>query len=86
MKRFVVVLALAELSGCVTTAAIARKDRVSLPILFGAAAGDFFVTSLAASELRDYTVGGSLATGAAIMIADVAVGCIFFNACAALRP
>jgi hypothetical protein len=85
MKRLVLVLALAPLVGCVTTASLARPNRVSLPILFGAAAADFFVTSLLAAEIQDYSIGGSLATGAAVMAADVTVGCVL-GGCAALRP
>ena len=85
MKRLVVLVVFAGLSGCVTTAAIARPNRVSLPLLFGLAAGDLLVTSLVAAELRDYSTGGALATGAAVMAADVAVGCIL-GGCAALKP
>ncbi|MEO8702219.1 MAG: hypothetical protein ABI867_19400 [Kofleriaceae bacterium] len=84
MKRVVLVLALAQ-AGCISTASIARPNRVSLPIFFGAAAADFFVTSLLAAEVRDYTIGGSLATGAAVMAADIAVGCVL-GGCAAFRP
>jgi len=85
MKRLVVLVALAGLSGCVSGAAIARPNRVSLPLLFGLAAADLLVTSLVAAELQDYSTGGALATGAAVMAADVAVGCIL-GACSGLRP
>jgi len=84
MTRFVMALALSS-SGCVTTAAIAKPDRVSLPLLIGAAAGDFLVVTLTASQLRDFTNEGALATGAAVTAVDVGVGCIL-GACKALRP
>ena len=86
MQRIALALALSGGSaGCVTGAAIARPNRVSLPILIGAAAADFVVTSLVASQLQDYSTGGSIATGAAVMAADVAVGCIL-GACSSLKP
>lgn len=84
MKRLALVIALTQAS-CVTGASIAKPNRVSLPLLFGAAAADFFVTSLIAFELQDYSVGGSLATAAAVTAADGTVGCIL-GGCAALRP
>jgi hypothetical protein len=84
MTRFVMALALTA-SGCVTTAAIAKPNRVSLPLLIGAAVGDFVVITLTASQLRDFTNEGALATGAAVTAVDVGVGCIL-GACKALRP
>ena len=85
MKRLVLAFGLVGISGCVSTAAIARPNRVSLPILFGAAAADFFVTSVVAAKVPDFSVGGSLATGGAVTAADVVIGCIL-GACSALRP
>ncbi len=85
MKRIALVIVLAQLAGCVTGASIARRNHVSLPILIGAAAADFVVTSLAASAIQDYSTGGSLATGAAVTAADVAVGCLL-GGCSSLRP
>ncbi|MBS1121066.1 MAG: hypothetical protein H6Q90_3294 [Deltaproteobacteria bacterium] len=85
MRRLVVAFALTQLAGCVTGASIVRPNRVSLPVLIGAAAADFVVTSLAASAIEDYSTGGSLATGAAVMAADVAVGCLL-GGCSSLRP
>ena len=81
------VLALAfvlVLGGCVTTAGVVRKQEVSLPLLIGATVADIVVTSLAASQIQDYSFGGSLATGLALTAVDVAVGCLT-GACASLR-
>lgn len=76
-------LALA-LSGCVTTAGIAKNNDVSLPLLIGATAADIVVISAAASQIQDYSFGASLATGLAITAVDVAVGCLI-GACSSLR-
>ena len=72
-------------SGCVTTAALARPNRVSLPLLIGAATADLVVTSFATYQIRDASSGGSLATGVAVMAIDVAIGCVL-GACSSLRP
>ena len=74
----------AALSGCVTTAALAKKRDVKLPLLIGAVVGDLVVTSVAASQVQDYSYGGSLATGFAITAADFAVGCLL-GACSSLK-
>jgi uncharacterized membrane protein AbrB (regulator of aidB expression) len=76
-------LALA-LSGCVTTAGIVKKPEVGLPLLLGAIAADLVVISAAASQIQDYSFGGSLATGAAFTAVDVAIGCLI-GACSSLR-
>jgi hypothetical protein len=76
-------LALAA-SGCVTTAGLVKKPEVSLPLLIGAAVADVVVTSVAASQIQQYSLGGSLATGLAVSAVDVAVGCLT-GACASLR-
>lgn len=73
------------LSGCVTTAGIVRRDRVTLPLLVGAVAADLVVTSLAASQIQDYSTAGSIATGLAVTAVDVAGACLL-GACAVLRP
>jgi len=78
-------LALAALGGCVTTAAIARPHRVSLPLLAGAAAADLLVVGLLASQAQDFSAGASIAAAAAVTVSDVGVGCIL-GACGALRP
>lgn len=72
------------LSGCVTTAGIVKKRDVSLPLLIGAAVADVVVVSVAASQIQDYSLGASLATGFAITTADVAVGCLI-GACSSLK-
>jgi hypothetical protein len=86
MKRALVVCALAGLgSGCVTGAAIARPNRVSLPVLVGGTVADFVVVSLLASQAQDFSRGASIATGLAVTAVDVGVGCVL-GACRALRP
>jgi hypothetical protein len=81
MKHALLVLAL---SGCVTTAGIVKKQDVSLPLLIGAAVADIVVISAAASQIQEYSYGGSLATGLAITAVDIAVGCLT-GACSSLR-
>jgi hypothetical protein len=76
-------LALA-LSGCVTASGIAQHQSVSLPWLVGAGAADLVVTSLATSQIRDYSYAGSIATGLALTAVDVAVGCLT-GACSSLK-
>jgi len=82
MKQALLVLGL---SGCVTTAGIVKKQEVSFPLLIGATVADLVVTSVAASQIQDYSYAGSLATGLAVTAVDVAVGCLF-GACSSLRP
>jgi uncharacterized membrane protein AbrB (regulator of aidB expression) len=81
MKHALLVLGL---SGCVTTAGIVKKQEVSLPLLVGATLADLVVTSVAASQIQEYSYGGSLATGLAVTAVDVAVGCLV-GACTSLR-
>ena len=81
MKHALLVLAL---SGCVTTAGIVKKQDVSLPLLIGAAVADIVVISAAASQIQEYSYGGSLATGLAVTAVDIAVGCLT-GACSSLR-
>jgi hypothetical protein len=83
MNRALLALAL---SGCVTTAGVVKRDDgVGLPLLGGAIAADFVVTSLSASQIQGYSTGASLATGLALTAVDLAVGCVI-GACSALRP
>jgi len=81
MKHALLVLAL---SGCVTTAGIVKKQDVGLPLLIGAAVADIVVISAAASQIQQYSYGGSLATGLAITAVDIAIGCLT-GACSSLR-
>jgi hypothetical protein len=81
MKHALLVLAL---SGCVTTAGIVKKQDVSFTLLIGAAVADIVVTSAAASQIQEYSYGGSLATGLAVTALDVAIGCLT-GACSSLR-
>ena len=89
MKRVLLVAALAgsagSASGCVTTAALARPNRVSLPVLIGGAVADLLVVSLVSSQAQDFSTGASIATGLAVTAVDVGAGCIL-GACKALRP
>ena len=86
MKRALLAYVLAGVcSGCVTTAALARPNRVSLPLLIGATVADLAVVSLIASQAQDYSTGASVATGLAVTVLDVGAGCIL-GACKALRP
>jgi hypothetical protein len=81
MKHALLALAL---SGCVTTAGIAKHNDVGLPLLVGAAAADLVVTSVAASQIQDFSPGAALATALAVTAVDVAVACLL-GACSALR-
>jgi hypothetical protein len=86
MKRVLLACVLAGAGGgCVTTAAIARPNRVSLPLLIGAAVADFAAVSLIASQAQDFSAGASVATGLAVTAVDVTAGCIL-GACGSLRP
>jgi hypothetical protein len=79
------VLVLGLAPGCVTSAALAKRDSVSLPLLIGAVAADLVVTSVAASQIQDYSTGGSIATGLAFTALDFAGGCLL-GACSSLNP
>lgn len=86
MKRALLVCALAGVgSGCVTGAAIARPNRVSLPVLIGGTVADLVVVSLLASQAQDFSKAASIATGLAVTAVDVGVGCVL-GACKSLRP
>ena len=85
LQRLVIAAVLAELTGCVTGAAIAKPHKVSLPLLIGATVADLVVTSLLASQVQNYSLGASLATGTAVTAADVGIGCVL-GACSSLRP
>ncbi|MGN6110647.1 MAG: hypothetical protein ACTHU0_36430 [Kofleriaceae bacterium] len=84
MKSLVLLATLAS-GGCVTGASIARPHNVSLPLLIGAAAADLVVTSLVVAQLDEFSTGGAIATGAAVMAVDVGVGCIL-GGCKSLKP
>lgn len=62
--------------GCVTTAGLVKKPEVPVSWLIGAAVADVVVASIAASQIREYSYAGSLATGLAITGVDVAIGCL----------
>jgi hypothetical protein len=81
MKRALLVVVL---GGCVTTAGLVRKDRVTIPLLVGAVVADLVVGSLAFGQ-ADLSTAGAIASGVAFTAVDLGVGCIL-GACAALRP
>ena len=83
MTRALIALAL---SGCITTAGIVKRDDgVGLPLLAGATGADLVAASVLASQIQDYTLGASLATGLAFTALDLAIGCLI-GACSSLRP
>jgi hypothetical protein len=84
MKYALVAVACGALAGCVTTAGLVKKDKVTLPIIVAAAAADLVVSSvvLAAAGL---STAGAIASGVAFTAVDVGIGCIT-GACAPLRP
>jgi hypothetical protein len=88
MKRAVLVCALAGSlagsAGCVTTAGFVKHQDVSIAVLIAATAADLVVTSLAASQIQQYSYAGSIATGLAFTAVDIAVGCLT-GACSALH-
>lgn len=71
-------------SGCVTGAGIWKRDNVSLPLLAGAVAADLVVTTVAATQIPEFTIGASIGTAVALTAVDVVVGCLI-GACHSLR-
>ena len=86
MQRTIAIAAALALGGCVTGAAVVRKDRVSLPILVGAVAADIIVSSIVASQVQDYSTGGSIVTGVAVTALDTGVGCVLGACSSLLKP
>jgi len=88
MKHALLALALvgplAAGAGCVTTAGFVQKPTVTLPVLLGATAADFVVSSIAASQIQSYSYGASIATGLVFTAVDLVVGCLT-GACSSLR-
>jgi hypothetical protein len=85
MQRAAALATLLAFSGCVTGAAVwKRNDRVSLPLLLGAVAADLVVTGVIASQIEDFTVAASIGTTVAVTAVDLGVGCLF-GACQPLR-
>jgi hypothetical protein len=70
--------------GCITTAGFVKHQDVSPPLLIGAAAADLIVTAAASSQIQDYSVAASLATGLVFTALDLAVGCLT-GACSSLK-
>ncbi len=81
MKRALVIVAL---GGCVTSAGLVRKDRITLPIVLGAIAADLVVGTIALAQ-TDLSTASAIASGIAFTAVDVGIGCIL-GACAPLRP
>jgi hypothetical protein len=64
-------------AGCVTGAGVWKRDTgVKLPLLLGAIAADFVVTSAVAYQVQEFTVGASLGTGLAVTAVDFGIGCL----------
>jgi hypothetical protein len=78
------VLLVVALGGCVTTAGLVKKDKVTLPLFLGAVAADLVVGSIVFAQL-DLSTAGAIASGIAFTAVDLGIGCIT-GACAALRP
>ncbi len=75
----------ASATGCVSGAAVWKRDsEVSLPLLLGAVAADFAVTSVLAYQVQEITLGASIGTAFAVTAVDFGVGCLF-GACRSLR-
>jgi len=81
MKR---ALLLVALGGCVTSAGLIRKDRITLPVVLGAIAADLVVGSIVFAQ-TDLSAAAAIASGVAFTAVDVGIGCIL-GACAPLRP
>jgi hypothetical protein len=84
MHRAAAITMTLVLSGCVSAAGIWKRNEVPLPMLVGAVAADFVVTSVVASQVQDFTLGASLGTAFAITAVDLGVGCLI-GACHSLR-
>lgn len=85
MQRAAAIAMTLALSGCVTGAGIWKRDEgVRLPLLLGAVAADLVVTSVAASQIQDFTFGASVGTAFAVTAVDFGVGCLI-GACTSLR-
>lgn len=81
MKRALLVVAL---GGCVTSAGLIRKDRITLPVVLGAIAVDLVVGSIVFAQ-TDLSTPAAIASGIAFTAVDLGIGCIL-GACAPLHP
>jgi hypothetical protein len=81
MKRALLVVAL---GGCVTSAGLIRKDRITLPVVLGAIAADLVVGSIVFAQ-TDLSTAAAIASGIAFTAVDLGIGCIL-GACAPFRP
>ncbi|MEO7092143.1 MAG: hypothetical protein ABI175_02755 [Polyangiales bacterium] len=81
MKRALLVVAL---GGCVTSAGLIRKDRITLPVVLGAIAADLVIGTIVFAQ-TDLSTAAAIASGVAFTAVDVGIGCIL-GACAPLRP
>ncbi len=81
MKRALLVVAL---GGCVTSAGLIRKDRITLPVVLGAVAADLVIGSIVLAQ-TDLSTAGAIASSFAFTAVDVGIGCIL-GACTPLRP
>jgi hypothetical protein len=81
MKRALLVVAL---GGCVTSAGLVRKEKITLPVVLGAIAADVIIGSIVFAQ-TDLSTAAAIASGIAFTAVDVGIGCIL-GACAPLRP
>ena len=81
MKRALLVVAL---GGCVTSAGLIRKDKITLPVVLAAVAADLVVGTIVFAQ-TDLSTAAAIASGVAFTAVDVGIGCIL-GACAPLRP
>lgn len=72
-------------AGCVTTAGLVKKDKVTLPIFAAAVAADLVVSSVVMGAATDLSTAGAIASGVVFTAVDVGIGCIT-GACSVLRP
>ncbi len=81
MKRALLVVAL---GGCVTSAGLVQKDRITLPVVLGAIAADVVIGSIVFAQ-TDLSTAAAIASAVAFTAVDLGIGCIL-GACAPLRP
>jgi hypothetical protein len=86
MKRGLLVVTSGALAaGCVTTAGLVKKDKVTVPIFAAAVAADLVISSIVMAAATDLSTAGAIASGVAFTAVDVGIGCIT-GACSVLRP
>ena len=79
------VLLAALCNGCITTAAIAKPNQVSRPLLIGAAFADLVLITFLGGAIFDVTNESAVLAGIATTAVDLGTGCIL-GACSTLKP